>query len=109
MTHEQINAWGTIWNKLNYSECLCQLAEEADELGHAALKLRRALTKTNPTPVSVADAEKNLLEELVDVRVAIDACGLNTQSRDAQEIYDAKVSRWAKRLGDDTDGAEKAD
>lgn len=31
-------------------EILAQLAEEASELAQAALKLRRALNGTNPTP-----------------------------------------------------------
>lgn len=37
------------------TEILAQLAEEASELAQAALKLRRALDGTNPTPKSVAD------------------------------------------------------
>ena len=37
------------------TEILAQLAEEASELAQAALKLRRALDGTNPTPKSVAE------------------------------------------------------
>ena len=44
------------------TEILAQLAEEASELAQAALKLRRALDGTNPTPKSVAECEMNLLE-----------------------------------------------
>lgn len=36
---------------LSTEDILCQLAEEASELAQAALKLRRALTGTNPTPL----------------------------------------------------------
>ena len=39
------------------TEILAQLAEEASELAQAALKLRRALDGTNPTPKSVAECE----------------------------------------------------
>lgn len=42
------------------TEILAQLAEEASELAQAALKLRRALDGTNPTPKSVAECEANL-------------------------------------------------
>lgn len=38
---------------LPMTEILAQLAEEASELAQAALKLRRALDGTNPTPKSV--------------------------------------------------------
>ena len=49
------------------TEILAQLAEEASELAQAALKLRRALDGTNPTPKSVEECEENLLEELADI------------------------------------------
>lgn len=38
---------------LSKTEILAQLAEEASELAQAALKLRRAMDGTNPTPKSV--------------------------------------------------------
>jgi hypothetical protein len=37
------------------TEILAQLAEEASELAQAALKLRRALDGTNPTPKCVEE------------------------------------------------------
>lgn len=37
---------------LSDEDILCQIAEEAAELAQATLKLRRAITQTNPTPVS---------------------------------------------------------
>ena len=43
-------------------ELLAQLAEECAELSQAALKLRRALTGINPTPVTVEEARKAVLE-----------------------------------------------
>lgn len=49
------------------TEILAQLAEEASELAQAALKLRRALDGTNPTPKSIKECWENLKEELWDV------------------------------------------
>ena len=45
------------------TERLAQLAEEAAELAQAALKLRRAIDGTNPTPKTIAEARENLIEE----------------------------------------------
>lgn len=42
------------------TEILAQLAEEASELAQAALKLRRALDGTNPTPKSVEECLENI-------------------------------------------------
>ena len=55
------------------TEILAQLAEEASELAQAALKLRRALDGTNPTPKSVAECEANLIEEFADISNAINS------------------------------------
>lgn len=90
------------------TEILAQLAEEASELAQAALKLRRALDGTNPTPKSVAECEANLLEEFADISNAINAlCAawfgdcLDSECEfwDAEfEIEDAKYKRWLSRL-----------
>lgn len=53
------------------TEILAQLAEEASELAQAALKLRRALDGTNPTPKSVEECEANLMEEFADIGNAV--------------------------------------
>ena len=45
-----------IAENLSEEDILCQLAEEAAELAQAALKLRRAITGTNPTPASEDEA-----------------------------------------------------
>lgn len=44
------------------TEILAQLAEEASKLAQAALKLRRALDGTNPTPKSVEECLENIQE-----------------------------------------------
>ena len=68
-----------IASRLCREDILCQLAEEAAELSQAALKLRRAITGTNPTPVSESKATDDLFEELADVAVT-------------EEVYFASIS-----------------
>lgn len=83
---------------LGESEMLCQLAEEAAELSQAALKLRRALGCNNPTPVTVEEARRNLVEEAADV---YNVLGLLLDAADNAEIYSIirrKKERWLKRL-----------
>lgn len=83
---------------LGESEMLCQLAEECAELSQAALKLRRALTGINPTPVTADEARWNLVEEVADV---YNVLGLLLDTEDNAEIYSIirrKKERWLKRL-----------
>ena len=83
---------------LPQDELLAQLAEECAELSQAALKLRRALTGINPTPVTVEEARKNLVEETADV---YNVMGLLLDAADNAEIYSIirrKKERWLKRL-----------
>lgn len=90
-----------IAENLPEEDILCQIAEEAAELAQAALKLRRAITQTNPTPVSENEALHNLHEEIIDVSLAekvyfeknkyelVGASGL---------IANGKAYRWAQRI-----------
>lgn len=81
------------------SELLAQLAEEATELAHAALKLRRALEATkNPTPVSVPAAVAATREEIADVMLLVSLLELDTAKDELQEIIDFKTLRWEGRL-----------
>ena len=83
---------------LPQDELLAQLAEEAAELSQAALKLRRALTGINPTPVTVDEARKSLVEEAADV---YNVLGLLLDAEDNAEIYEIirrKKERWLNRL-----------
>lgn len=87
------------------TEILAQLAEEASELAQAALKLRRALDGTNPTPKSVAECEANLMEEWADVNVAFDqlwddkgAFQLVELDEEYQITIIKKLDRWLSRL-----------
>jgi hypothetical protein len=79
-------------------ELLAQLAEEAMELGHAALKLRRALDGSNPTPVRFDDALAGFREEMADVRLCLQVLGYDQPTAAVQEIMQTKLNRWASRL-----------
>ena len=62
------------------------------------MKLRRALTGINPTPVTADEARKNLVEEAADV---YNVLGLLLDAVDNAEIYSIirrKKERWLKRL-----------
>lgn len=87
------------------TEISAWLAEEASEPAQAALKLRRALDETNPTPKSVEECEENLIEELADIKVAFTVYLSDSKpyikSRVSEEIYktaEIKLDRWLSRL-----------
>ena len=94
-----------IRTKLGEEELLCQLAEECAELSKAALKLRRVLSGKNPTPVTENQARENLLEEIADVTLCMDALDLLTAENAilTGQICGTRLARWEKRL------AEKGD
>lgn len=90
---------------LSDEDILCQIAEEAAELAQAALKIRRVITGTNPTPVSEEKAVDSLIEEYADTIGAFEIwaakCGgdgVQIVGADIGEIIDKKYSRWAKRI-----------
>lgn len=90
-----------ILDYLGEGEILCQLAEEAAELGKAALKYRRACGHTrNVTPVTRKEAFNNLLEEIADVRVCLSLLGLEggTAAFAVERIANQKIDRWYNRL-----------
>ena len=103
-----------IASKLSREDILCQLAEEANELSQAALKLRRVITGTNLTPVSENDVKHTLNEEIVDVAVAVEAwfrsviIGIDEIGTDDIKsalgtFADVKIARWAERLREQED------
>lgn len=86
---------------LPQTEILAQLAEEASELAQAALKLRRALDGTNPTPKSVEECKAALSEEYADVIVCADALDeiiTDDYFFGVMETVDEKRDRWLTRL-----------
>lgn len=90
-----------IREKVPRSELLAQLAEEAAELAHAALKLRRTIIDTNPTPVSEEEALNGLYEEIADVELCIWALNLEgtaEQLMAVEKIIHRKAARWCGRL-----------
>ena len=92
-----------IAENLSDEDILCQISEEADELAKAALKLRRAITGTNPTPVTVGEAVENLIEEYGDTVVAFRAYAkkseIDTEVYElSNEDIESKFYRWAKRI-----------
>lgn len=87
-----------IRKKIPREEQLAQLAEEAAELGHAALKLRRTYGDINPTPVTQDEAFSALLEEIADVMLLIDVLELHQVRYEYELIMQAKLARWVQRL-----------
>lgn len=75
-----------------------QLAEEAAELAHAALKLSRILRGESPTPVSEAEAREALVREIADVMVCVDALTDTQILRDIGTACTEKKDRWEQRL-----------
>lgn len=85
---------------LRQEELLAKLAKLSGKVGHAALKLRRALNGSNPTPVTLTQARENLLEELADVSLCLLALNLDTglNRLRIRTIMEQKLDRWEQRL-----------
>jgi len=82
-------------------EILAQLAEEAAELAQAALKLRRVMDGTNPTPVTLEEAVRSLNEEMADVTLCFDLLPIFANYSLINETRERKEERWKKRLAED--------
>lgn len=82
------------------AEIMTQLAEEAAELSQAALKYRRTLSNSNPTPITRHEAEKILLDEIADVKLCLHVSGFEAVRHKIQvnRTITAKAERWLKRL-----------
>ena len=96
MTKEYIKY---IKTNLTERELLEQLAEEAAELGQAALKLIRAKElSNNPTPVDIDTAAANLLEEMKDVYLVFWLLYGWTPTKELDIERNPKLKRWAGRI-----------
>lgn len=84
---------------LGCCELLAGLAEEATELAQAALKMRRTLDKSNPTPMTTSDASRNLNEEFADVLLCAAVLGFDRE--EIARIIREKAARWSTRLEGD--------
>lgn len=87
-----------IRDQLPDEELLAQLAEEASELTHAALKMRRVLDGRNPTPVRLSEAWANLQEEIADVLLSLTMLGIDYNEPEYGAQMAEKLDRWAGRL-----------
>jgi NTP pyrophosphatase (non-canonical NTP hydrolase) len=85
-----------IMGRLSTTETLAQTAEECAELAQAALKLRRCIDGTNPTPKSIAEASDAFNEELADVLLASYVAGYDEGK--VARIMRRKMTRWIERL-----------
>ena len=93
-----MDPFGKIQESVPQAELLALLAEEAVELAHAALKLRRVYDGTNPTPVKGATAFANLKEELADVWLVVSVLGYDRHRPEIVRIQSEKLKRWLQRL-----------
>ena len=91
------NTKAYIEDRIGRDELFAQLAEEAAELAHAALKMRRVITGDNPTPIKKHEDSAALIEEIADVMLLIemvDVCG----ESEVEAIKNEKLMRWRERL-----------
>lgn len=87
-----------ILERLPRQELLAQLAEEADELGHSALKMRRVIDGRNPTPVTLEEAQESLEEEVADVMLCFLLLGIDWNDPKFGDRVAYKMNRWIERL-----------
>ena len=90
-----------IANNISELAVLMALAEEASELSKAAMKYARAKgLLDNPTPISVAQAENDLIEEFNDVLSCIWVLNKmpNLKIIEDQGLRMQKCRRWAERI-----------
>lgn len=79
-------------------ERLEALAEEANELSQAALKVIRAeKLSQNPTPKTEDEARTTLFEEFYDVLICALALGIIIPGEETL-LNNYKVKRWADRI-----------
>ena len=89
-----------IVKEIGMEAALGQLAEEAAELGHAALKLQRIINGTYPTPVTESQAKKNLQEEATDVLICLEEIGKAGIATFNPDVYLDKTGRWPDRIAE---------
>lgn len=87
-----------ITERIGEAAALEQLAEEAAELAHAALKMARIVRGENPTPVSKEQAYLSLLEEIGDVRLCVNVLQDTYGTLYTSKSEGEKLERWRFRL-----------
>lgn len=86
-----------IREQLSTADQFAQVAEEAVELAHAAMKMQRILTGTNPTPVTEKDARAKVMEEICDLYNALEVLKLDVSMK-YDGIRKKKMARWVERI-----------
>lgn len=74
-----------------------QLAEEAVEVAHAAMKVQRILEGANPTPVTEKEAMAKVMEEICDLYNALEVLKLDVSLK-YEGIRKKKMARWVERI-----------
>lgn len=82
---------------LSPADRYAQVAEEAVELAHAAMKMQRILTGTNPTPVTEKEAKGKVMEEICDLYNALEVLKLDANMK-YEGIRKKKMARWVERI-----------
>lgn len=70
-----------------------QLAEECTELAKAALKMARVIRGENPTPKTMKEVEKDLIEEVTDVSI----CASELKLEYDPDLWERKINRFQHR------------
>lgn len=86
-----------IRDQLSTADQFAQVAEEAVELAHAAMKMNRILTGTNPTPATEKDARAKVMEEICDLYNALEVLKLDVSMK-YDGIRKKKMARWVERI-----------
>ena len=90
-----------IANNISELAALIALAEEATELSKAAMKVARAKgLLDNPTPISVAQAESDLIEEYNDLLICVGVLNKMPSLTICVDVdlRKRKCRRWAERI-----------
>lgn len=99
------NPWRKIYDAIGEAAALEMLAEEAAELSAAASKLARIVRGENPTRVDRDTGYRWLIEEIADVRNALNVFCEGLPGHDRAHYEDeiddwmqAKMTRWYRHL-----------
>lgn len=80
-----------------------QLAEEAAELAHSALKMARVLRQENPTPVKKLDAKLSVQEEFTDVFQCAEELNISYSRKQIRDKTKRFMERWDQCKCEGTD------
>lgn len=87
-------------DRIGEAAMLEQAAEEATEFAKAALKKARIIRGENPTPVTIDEANANLIEEWTDQVMCADQLRLHADFSQVHRKRDRFMNRWNDTHGD---------